>query len=59
MKNSAVWEIAITIICWLLSAMYYVEEQAITVKIIVVFGIGALSLIVWIVQLIKSKFEDD
>ena len=58
MKNSAVWEVAVVLICWLLCAMYYVEEQAITVKIIVVFAIGAVALVAWIVGFIKSKFED-
>ena len=59
MKNSAVWQIAVFIICALLFSMYYVEEHAITVKMIVVGAIGVASLLLWVINLIKSKFEDD
>lgn len=59
MKNSAVWQIAVFIICALLFSMYYVEEHAITVKMIVVGAIGVAGLLLWVINLIKSKFEDD
>ena len=59
MKNSAVWQIAVFIICALLFSMYYVEEHAITVKMIVVGAIGVAGLLLWVVNMIKSKFEDD
>ena len=39
--------------------MYYVEEHAITVKMIVVGAIGVAGLLLWVINLIKSKFEDD
>ena len=59
MKNSAVWQIAVFIICALLFSMYYVEEHAITVKMIVVGAIGVAGLLLWVINMIKSKFEDD
>ena len=39
--------------------MYYVEEHAITVKMIVVGVIGLAGLLMWVIGMIKSKFEDD
>ena len=59
MKNSSVWQIAVFIICALLFSMYYVEEHAITVKMIVVGVIGLAGLLMWVIGMIKSKFEDD
>ena len=59
MKNSAVWQIAVFIICALLFSMYYVEEHAITVKMIVVGAIGVAGLLLWVINMIRSKFEDD